>query len=67
MLSEKEKKEMLADALDLNRRQKFLLAEKRKPKDSRKLDDYIAFPMDVQKIKPFEHRPAITPTAKNIL
>jgi hypothetical protein len=64
---DKEKKEMLADGLSRKRRQEFLMAEQQKPQASRALNDYIAFLMDVQKIKPFEHKRVITPTDKNIL
>jgi hypothetical protein len=67
MLSDKEKKEILADALSDKRRQEFLEGELSKPKVSSSLDNYINFLMDVQKIKPFEHKPVITPTDKNIL
>ena len=67
MLSDREKKEMLADGFSRKRRQEFFLAEQRKPKISRAVNDYIAFLMDVQKIKSFEHERIITPTGKNIL
>ena len=67
MLSDREKKEMLADGLSQKRRQEFLLAEQKKPKVAWTLNDYIAFLMAVQKIKPFEHKPHITPAEKNIL
>ena len=67
MLSDQEKKEMLADGLSRRRRQEFLQAEQQKSKSSRTLNDYIAFLMDVQKIKPFEHKRVVTPADKNIL
>ena len=67
MLSDKEKREMLADGLDKRRAKEFSLAEERKPKASRALNDYIAFLMDVQKIKPFEHKRVVTKADKNIL
>ncbi len=67
MLSDKEKKEMLSDAFDRKRHQEFLEAERRRPKGPRTLDDYIAFLMDVQKIKPFAHERHITASDKNIL
>ena len=67
MLSDKEKKEMLADGLSQKRRQNFLAAEKKKLKIVQSLDDYMAFLMDVQKIKPFKHSRVITSAGKNIL
>lgn len=67
MLSDKEKKEMRADGLSRRRRREFAVAEKEKPGISRALNDYIAFLMDVQKIKPFEHKCSITKADKNIL
>ncbi len=67
MLSDREKKEMLADGLSQERRQEFLKAQRHKPESSRDLNDYIAFLMVVQKIKPFEHKRVITPTDKNLL
>ena len=67
MLSDKEKKEMLSDAFDRKRQQEFLMAERRRPRASRTLNSYIAFLMDVQKIKPFDHKRVVTPTDKNIL
>ena len=67
MLSEKEKKEMLEDALSQKRRQEFIAGEQSKPKRPMSLDDYIAFLMAVQKIKPFEHVRKVTCTEKNIL
>lgn len=67
MLSEQEKREMLADGLSRRRREELSSAEKRKPRACPSLNEYIAFLMDVQKIKPFEHRRVITPTDKNVL
>ena len=67
MLSNQEKKEMLADALSRKRQQEFFMAEQQKPKATRVLNDYIVFLMDVQKIKSFEHKRIITPADKNIL
>lgn len=67
MLSEQEKKEMLADGLSRKRRREFLMAERQKPKGSRPLNDYMTFLADVQKIKPFEHKRVVTPACKNIL
>ena len=67
MLSDQEKQEMLADGLSQARRQEFLLAEKKRPKSSRVLNDYIAFLTAVQKIKPIEHKRVVTLTDKNIL
>ena len=67
MLSDQEKKEMLADGLSQTRRQEFLISEQKKPKASRALSDYIAFLMAVQKIKPFEHSRVVTSADKNIL
>lgn len=67
MLSKQEKKEMLADGLSRKRRREFLMAERQKPKGSLTLNDYMTFLSDVQKIKPFEHKRAVTPTDKNIL
>ena len=67
MLSDQEKKEMLADGLSRERQKRFLLADQQKPKLPRALNDYMAFLRDVQKIKPFEHKRVITPAGKNIL
>jgi len=67
MLSDQERKEMLADGLSRKRQEGFLLAERQKPRISRTLNDYIAFLMGVQKIKPFEHKRVMTPAGKNIL
>ena len=67
MLSDKEKKEMREDALSQKRRQEFDAAEQKKTKGPTSLNDYIAYLMAVQKIKPFEHNRVITPTSKNIL
>ena len=67
MLSNQEKKEMLADGLSRKRRQEFFMADQQKPNTSRALNVYMSFLMDVQKIKPFEHSRAVTPTDKNIL
>lgn len=67
MLSDKEKKEMLSDAFDRKRQQEFLMAERRGPRASCNLNSYIAFLMDVQKIKPFAHKRVITPADKNLL
>ena len=67
MLSDKEKKEMLADGLSKKRQQEFNLAEQKRPKMSMDLDAYIAFLMAVQEIKPFEHKRMITQADKNIL
>lgn len=67
MFSDKEKKEMRADGLSRKRRREFAAVGKQKPKTSRALNDYIAFLMDVQKIKPFEHKRVITKADKNIL
>ncbi len=67
MLSDQEKKEMLADGLSRERQKRFLLADQQKPKLPRTLNDYMAFLRDVQKIKPFEHKRVITPADKNIL
>ena len=67
MLSDREKKEMLADGLSGKRRQEFLIAEKKKSKPSRTLNDYIAFLTEAQRFKSFEHKRVITPTEKNIL
>ena len=67
MLSDQEKKEMLEDGLSQKRRREFIAAQEKKPKGSRSLNDYIAFLMAVQKIKPFEHKRVITLAEKNIL
>ncbi|OGX39025.1 MAG: hypothetical protein A3G91_00705 [Omnitrophica WOR_2 bacterium RIFCSPLOWO2_12_FULL_50_9] len=67
MLNERGKKEMLADGLSCKRREEFSSAEKQKPRARPSLNDYMAFLMDVQKIKSFEHRRVITPSDKNIL
>jgi hypothetical protein len=67
MLSDQEKKEMLADGRSRKRQQEFLKARQEKPKAAPALNDYIAFLMDVQKIKSFEHKRVITPTDKNVL
>lgn len=67
MLSPKEKKEMLEDGLSRKRRKEFLAVRQQRPKSSRKLDDYISFLMDVQKIMPFQHKRIITPSGKNTL
>ena len=67
MLSDREKKEMLADGRSPQRRREFLEAEARKPKSSRDLNDYIAFLNAVQAIKPFEHKRVVTSAEKNIL
>ena len=67
MLSDKEKKEMLEDGSSQKRKQDFLVAEQKKSKSSRDLNDYIVFLMAVQKIKPIKHARAITLAGKNIL
>ena len=67
MLNDQEKKEMLSDAFDGKRRQQFLMNEKNRSKTPRSLNNYIAFLMDVQKIKPFDHKRIITPADKNFL
>jgi|GEM_PF-1357878 len=67
MLSDQEKKEMLADGLDLERGQQFLIARHRRAKTLSTLDNYIEFLMDVQKIKPFDHKHNITLSDKNLL
>lgn len=67
MLSDQEKKEMLADGLSRERQKRFLMAEQQKPKLPRALNDYMAFLSDVQKIKSFEHKRVVTPADKNIL
>ena len=67
MLSAKEKKEMRADGLSRRRRREFAAAGKEKPKISRDLNDYMAFLMDVQKIKPFGHKRVAARVDKNIL
>ena len=67
MLSERKKKEMLEDAFSEQRRQEFMAGEQSKPKRPMSLDDFIAFLMAVQKIKPFEHVRKITRAEKNIL
>ena len=67
MLSDQEKKEMLADGFSRKRHQEFLISEQQKPKPSRALNDYIAFLMEIQKIKSFEHKRVMTPTDENIL
>ena len=67
MLSDQEKKEMLSDGLSSRRREEFLIAERKKPKTVWSLDEYIAFLMFVQKIKPFDHKRVITLADKNIL
>ena len=67
MLSDQEKKEMLADGLSRERQKRFLLAEQQKPEAPRTLNDYMAFLRDVQKIKSFEHKRVVTPTGKNML
>ena len=66
MLSDREKKEMLEDGLSQERRKEFRKASLLRPKGPRTLNDYIAFLMDVQAVKPFGHKPHITKTAKNI-
>jgi hypothetical protein len=66
MLSEEEKREMLQDAHSLERRRGFRTASMRRPKSSRSLNDYIAFLMDVQAVKPFDHKPRVTLAEKNI-
>ena len=67
MLSEQEKKEMLADGLSRERRQGFRMASRQKPNGSRSLNDYIAFLTEVQMFKPFEHKAGMTKASKNIL
>ena len=67
MLSEQEKKEMLADARSASRRQDFQNAEKAKPKLPSDLNSYIVFLNGVQKIKPFQHTRVVTQATKNIL
>ena len=67
MLSDNEKKEMLADALSKKRRGEFMAGEQSKPKRPLSLDEYIAFLMTVQKITPFRHVKTITLAQKNIL
>jgi len=67
-LSKQDEKDMVADAYDPKRRQEFLLAEKKRKKTVRSLDDYIEFLMFVQKFKPFEHKKHVPPnTSKNLL
>lgn len=67
MLSAKEKKEMRADGLSRRRRREFAEAGKEKSKISRDLNDYMAFLMDVQKIKSFGHKRVAAKADKNIL
>lgn len=67
MLSDEEKKEMRADGLNKNRREEFFSARKKKTNGLRRLDDYITFLTDVQKIKSFKHLSKVTSTEKNIL
>ena len=67
MLSEQEKKEMLADGLSRERQREFLAADRQKPEGSRILNDYMTFLTNVQKIKSFKHKRVFTPTDKNIL
>ena len=67
MLNDQEKKEMLSDGFDGKRRQQFLVTEQRRHKLPRTLDGYIAFLMDVQKIKPFDHKRIVTLADKNFL
>lgn len=67
MLSVKEKKEMRADGLSRRRRREFAAAEKEKPGIPRTLNDYMAFLMDVQKIKPFGHQRIAARADRNIL
>lgn len=66
MLSEEEKKEMLADGLSQKRREEFRAAQRLKPQSSRSLNGYIAFLNEVQMVKPFEHKPGMTKVLKNI-
>jgi hypothetical protein len=67
MLSAKEKKEMRADGLSRGRRREFAEAAKERPGISRTLNDYMAFLMDVQKIKPFGRKRVMREADKNIL
>jgi uncharacterized protein YabE (DUF348 family) len=67
MLSDQEKKEMLADGLSLKRQQEFSVADRRKTKTIRTVSQYIAFLMEVQKIKAFQHDRVVTAACKNIL
>ncbi len=67
MLSDQEKKEMLADGLSQERREGFRIAEQKKPRGSRSLNNYLAFLMSVQKIHPFEHPRTVSLADKNIL
>ena len=67
MLSDQEKREMLEDALSIERREEFLSTQHQKQHNIKTLDDYIAFLMAVQQIKPFQHQPVITKTSKNLL
>lgn len=67
MLTEREKKEMLVDAMSTERRQEFILAEKKKPKGSRSLPEYLKFLAFVQKFHPMTHERSITRAEKNLL
>lgn len=67
MLSEQEKKEMLADGFSRDRQREFSMARRQKPTGPRGLNDYMIFLANVQRIKSFEHKRAVTPTGKNIL
>ena len=66
MLSDEEKREMIEDGLSQERRREFRRASMQRPKSSRTLNDYIAFLMGVQAVKPFDHKPHVTCTDKNI-
>lgn len=58
---------MRADGLSRRRRREFAAAEKEKPRIPRTLNDYMAFLMDVQKIKPFGHKRVAARSDKNTL
>jgi hypothetical protein len=67
MLSDQEKKEMLADAQSRERKKEFLSGARTRANNSKKLNDYISFLKAAQKIKAFQHLPVVTPDKKNIL
>ena len=66
MLSDEEKKEMLADGLNAKRHQQFAEARRQQmDRQSRLLDDYIAFLMSIQKVFLFSHEKQKTETTFN--
>lgn len=67
MLSENEKREMLADARNRKRGRELEKVRRLRCETSTSLNDYIAFLTAVQDIKPFTHQKKIPQTHRNLL